>query len=398
MEKIEITKDALAKMLDDVSTAAATKAVEEKVKELGLGAKKFSAFGKTSLSDKSAEEVSKMESKAKMASFITALYKKDMDTLAMFKAAMNETTDADGGFVVPTEFAAEVNRVVEDFGLVAKLARKFPMKSDTLKVPRLSATVSMTYAGENTNGTPSQPVFESVILSAKSLIGLTPMSNELLADANVAVVDLLIELFAEAISGMLDSQGLAGTGSPFTGILADTGVNKVIAGNAANSGKDTITEAATPDYCRDMIAAVKPWSLQGAAFIMNSTIWSLIQQYKVAGAYAISAVNPVVTGASQVQGFPTANAGTLWGYPVYLSDKMPALSDSAADKKFVIFGNLKHLYVGQRAGMSVDISNSATVGGNDLFAANMSAVRVVARHAVAVGLPKAFACLATSTI
>lgn len=100
--------------------------------------------------------------------------------------------------------------------------------------------------------------------------------------------------------------------------------------------------------------------------------------------------------ASAVAGFPTAIAGTLWGYPVYLSDKMPTLSATAVSTKFIIFGNLKHLFVGVRSDMVMSISEHATVGSDNLFEKNMSAVRVVARHAIAVGLPSAFACLKTA--
>lgn len=390
VKKIEITEDELVKLLDETSSAAAIKAVEGKMKELGIdeASQKFAKFG-------GVEDVSKLESKEKMASFIKGVYNKDRNILSQFKS-LTEGTGSAGGFIVPEEFAAEVNRIVEDFGLVPKLCRKFPMKYDTLNVPRLSATVSVSYAGEATAGTPSQPTFEQVVLQTKTLIGITPMSNELLADANVSVVDLLTELFAEAIAGQLDQQGLAGTGSPFTGILSDTGVTVVQQANG--TGNSTFTGAATADNARDLIAGIKPWALQGAAYFMHRSVWAVIQKSKAAttGDYFISAINPVVTGAADTQAFPTAMAGTLWGYPVYLSDKMPAITATAVSTKFIIFGNLKHLYMGVRQDMGVAISQDATVGSDNLFAANMSAVRVTTRHALAVGLPAAFAVLKTS--
>lgn len=391
MDPITISKDELVKLLDETSTAAAAKAVESKVKELGLDGNNKLAF-KGSFAALSDEQAANLGVKEKMASFIKAVYEKDAASLGAFKA-MTEGTGSAGGFVVPEEFAAEVNRVVEDFGLVAKLARKFPMKSDTLNVPRLSATVTVSYPGEATAGTASQPTFEQVVLSAKSCIGITPMSNELLADANISVVDLLVELFAEAIAGSIDSQALTGTGSPFTGILTDSGVTVVQPANGG--GYSTFTGAATPDQARTLIANVKPWALQGAAFIMHRSVWALMQVVKASsgGEYFVSAANPVVinTGA---QGFPSAMAGTLWGYPVYLSDKMP--TTTAVSTKFIIFGNLKHVYLGERAEMAVSIGQEGTVGGVSMFETNMSAVRVVSRHAIAVGLPSAFAVLKTA--
>lgn len=389
-DKITLEKDELVKLLDEVSTKAAETAVEAKMKELGMSGTKLAFKG--SFGAKSAEEIDAMSAKEKMASFVKAVFNKDMQSLSAFKA-LTEGTGSAGGFIVPEEFAAEVNRVVEDFGLVPKLCRKYPMKYDTLNVPRLSATVSVTYPGEATAGTASQPTFEQVVLSAKTMVGITPMSNELLADANISVIDLLVELFAEAIAGQLDTQGLTGTGSPFTGILSDTGVTVVQPANG--TGNSTFTGAATPDNMRDLIAGVKPWSLQGAAFIMHRSVWALIQKTKssTGGDYFFSAANPQLSG-SAVVGFPTAQAGTLWGYPVYLSDKMP--TTTAVSTKFIIFGNLKHLYMGVRAEMGVAISQDATVGSDNLFASNMSAVRVVTRHALAVGLPSAFSVLKTS--
>jgi len=384
MEPIKLTMDELKALLSQVT--------EAKIAELGLD-KIDRKFGNlpAHLFGKSQEELDGMEKKAKVAEFIKAVFRKDVATLMNFKA-MNEGTGSAGGFIVPEEFAAEVNRLVEDFGLVPKLARKYPMKYDTLRVPRLASSVSITYPGETVAGTPSQPVLEQISLLAKTIVGLTPMSNELLADANVDVVNLLAELFAEAIAGEADDQGLTGTGSPFTGILGDAGVNVV----TAAGGADTFSEAATPDYCRDLITEVKPWALQGAGFIMHRSVWAHIQKQKssTGGDYFASAANPVLNGANQ--SFPTAQAGVLWGYPVYLSDKMPAMSETAISTKFIIFGNLKHLYWGVRQELAVAISEHATIGSDNLFEQNMSGVRVTTRHAIAVGLPKAFAVLKTA--
>lgn len=384
-EKVTLTKEELKETLTAVSKEAAKEAVDEQVKELGLDKlpQKFTGASK--------EDLAKLEGKEKMVKFIKAVYSKDAETLASFKA-LNEGTNSAGGYIVPQEFSAEVNRIVEDFGLVGKLARKIPMATDTMNVPRLGSSVAIYYPGEGAAGTASQPVFENVQLLAKTAVGLTPMTNELLADANVDVVNLLVELFAEALAGDLDDQGLAGSGSPFTGLLEDANINVV----DAPTGEDTFAEAANPDNLRDMIAKIKPWALQGAAFIMHRSVWSIIQKKKAStgGDYFVSAANPILMPNNAEQGYPNAIAGTIWGYPIYLSDKMP--STSAVSTKFILFGNLKHLYYGTREGMSVSISEHATVGSDNLFEQNMSAVRVTQRQAIAVGLPAAFSVLKTA--
>ncbi|MCH7572958.1 MAG: phage major capsid protein, partial [Planctomycetes bacterium] len=299
---VQLTPEELKKLLE---TAVST-ALDERMKDLGMDKidRKFGMFP-ASYAGLNEEKVAAMEKKEKVVAFVKAVFLKDLGSLKELGSvkALNEGTDSAGGFVVPEEWAAEVNRVVEDFGLVAKLSRRMPMGSDTLHVPRLASSVAVSYPGEAVAGTPSQPVFEEVLLLAKTLVGLTAMTNELLADANIDLVDLLTELFAEAIAGEVDNQGLAGTGSPFTGILSDVGVTII----TAPTGEDTFAEAANPDNLRDLVANVKPWSLQGAAYVMHRTVWSEVQKKKAStgGDFFISAATPVLNGIAG-QGFPNA--------------------------------------------------------------------------------------------
>ena len=342
----------------------------------------------------SPSEVKGLGKQEKVVKFIRALVTKDYVTVK----ALSEGVDSAGGFQVPEEFAAEVTRIVEDFGLVRKLSRKIPMSSDTLNVPRLSASVSVSFPGENTAGTESEPVRENVQLLSKTAVGLTVESNEMLADANIDIVALLAELFGEALAGEEDLQGFVGTGAPFQGIIGETGTNIV----TLAAGKNTFEEADADDY-RDGISQVKPWSLQGAAWFLHRTVWGAVQKLEDSnGAFIASALNPImnpVAGTPQSLAFGNLIVGTLWGYPVYLSDKLPATSDGVqASKEFAIFGNLTHLYMGTREGMNMSISDSATVGTNDTFAANQSALRVTERFALSVGLPAAFAVLKTNAV
>ena len=396
MSQITLEKEALVALMDEVASKAAEKAVEAKMKEVEPALARLNKFApKGGVSAKSDEELAKLSKKQKSAEFIKAVYNKDTASItALSQKSLTEGVGSAGGFLVPEEFGTEVFRLVQDFGLIAKLGRIFPMNHDTLNVPRMASTVSVYWPGEAVAGTPSYPVFERVQLIAKSLVGITPMANELLADANVDIVDFLLEIFAEAIAGEIDNQGFAGTGSPWTGILNASGTNVYQPANG--SGYSTFTGAATPDNARQLISKVIPWALQGAAFIMHRTVWALFQTVKTSGSgeYFISAATPALTNPNAAQGFPLAMAGTLWGYPVYLSDKMP--STTAVSTNFVIFGSLRHFYVGQRAELSVAISQDATVGTDNLFAANMSAVRVITRMAGSVGLPGAFSILKTA--
>lgn len=378
-EKLAATVETLEKNIDEK--------LEARIKALGLDkAEKTKIF---SLKDTSAE--AQDARKMKVASFIKAVKTQDQSVLTK---AMSEGTGSAGGYLVPEEFAAEVARIEEDYGLVRKLCMLRPMKSDTRNVPTLVTSVSVTWPGEATAATASAPVFGSAVLSAKTMSGITVYSNELLEDADVDVVTELADLFAEALAGEEDKQGLNGTGSPFTGVLNNTSVNIV----TAPSGHDTFAELDLDDY-RDLISQVKTSCLPSAAFIMHRSVWGLVQKLKENSQHVTTFPNPAISmlgdqvGAGN--GFGLRPAGYLWGYPVYLNDQMP--STTAVSTKVVIFGSLKKgLFFGDRKQMTMKISEEGVVGGVSLLETNQAAVRFTERIALVVGLPTAFAVLKTA--
>lgn len=339
--------------------------------------------------DEEVEEApEELEGNEKIMKFINAVANKDVAGIkrVMGKAVI-EGTDTAGGFLVPEEFTSELLRIVEDFGLVRKNARTIPMSSNVRNIPRLASSVSVNWVDENTAGTESDPVFGNVQLTAKTLVGLTVVSNEMLQDSNPAIAPILLEIFAEAIAGEEDNQGLVGTGTPFTGILGDA---NVVALSMASG--DTTFGDVTVDYLRNLIAQVKATVLNGAGFVMHREVWATVQTLKDGnGAYIATTTNPFVSGdATKAMDV----VGTLFGYPVRLSDKMP--STTAVDTKFIIFGNMKYLYLGDRQTVTFSTSDSATVGANNVFEQNASAVRVVERISLAVAEPNGFATLKTS--
>lgn len=398
-KKVKILKVTKSEF-ENIVAGVAAKAIKAEAKRLGLDKidQKFAQFS-PSYVGKTAEQFEKMEKKERAAEFIKAVFRKDIQALTSMKA-LAEGAGATGGFQVPEEFAAEINRIAEDVGLVRAFARHLPMGSDVLNIPRLASSVSVTFPGENVAGVESEPVWEQVQLLAKTAVGLTVSSNEMLADANISIVDLLAELFAEALASTEDAQGLVGTGSPFTGILGDADVNVFDAGGSTTSGSIAFTDV-TADDLRDMVTQVKAMVLTGSSFTMHREIWGVIQKLKDLDTnFIISTATPILGPNNSLGegGVLSGNrpAGTIWGYPVWLSDQMPDLAASAVSTKFIIFGNYSHLWFGDRQMMTMSISDSATVGSENTFEQNQSAVRVTERIALAVGLPKAFSVLKTS--
>lgn len=379
--------ESLVKQLETIQKQIDEK-VEKRLADIGLKeGVKFNVHKST--------DDENVEKKEKCAKFLKALYAHDVNELKSMKA-MNESVGSAGGFLVPAEFAAEINRIEEDYGLVRKFCYIRKMKGDTLNVPTLATSVTVTWPGEGNAGTASQPVLNNVVLSAKTMTGITVYSNELLEDADVSVVDELADLFAEAFAGEEDKQGLVGTGSPFTGILSDSSVTVV----TMASGQDTFAEM-TLDDLRDLITNVKSSVLPTAMYIMHRVVWGLVQKLKQNNQSVSTFQNPIITmgpGTMDGQagnGFGLRPAGYLWGYPVYLNDQMPSVT--AVSTKYVIFGSLrKGLFFGDRRQMTVKMSEEGVVGGVSLLETNQAAIRMTQRVAITVGLGGCFAVLKTA--
>lgn len=377
------------KEFEKLVAGVAHEAINEKVAELGLTDidRKFGMYD-AGLVGKSQDELDAMDKHERIALFLRSVFTNDRQTLVAMKA-LAEGAGATGGFQVPEEFAAEINRIAEDFGLVRRLSRRLPMRSDTLNVPRLASSVSVTYPGENVAGTESEPVWDNVALVAKTAVGLTVASNEFLADANIEIIRFLTELFGEALASSEDAQGLAGTGAPFTGVLNDAGVN-VVTGSGAS------VAAMTLDDYRDMISVIKPMALRRSAYFVEKSVWGDIQKKKdVDGAYHIAAATPVLRQGATEGSVGGAIVGELWGYPVYATEVLPDAT-TGTGVKYAIFGSLDHFWFGDRQQMTLEVGREATVGANNTFEQNQSAVRVTERIALAAGLPEAFAVLETA--
>jgi len=179
----------------------------------------------------------------------------------------------------------------------------------------------------------------------------------------------------EAVAKEEDRVGFVGgideNSDPFDGILYASGTNTVTLPTGATGFNDL-----TADDLADMIDAAE--DDDGATYILHRTIFNVVRKLKD-------------TNGNYIYQPPNADEpGTIWGYPYIKSNVMPKISQSAADTPFVIFGNLRYAYLGNRQQMS--IASSPHAG----FTKNVTYVRMTERIAIAVGVGDAFAVLKTA--
>lgn len=366
--------------------------LEEKMKELNIDKidRKYGMIPMLNMEDEKA--ALRLTKKQRIADFVKAVFFQDAAKLMEMgcaKAMTNQTGSA-AGFTVPEEFLAEVARIAEDFGYIRKFARKITMKRDVLDAAALGTSVTTYWPGEANAGTESNPIFTQPELEAKTLVGISTASNELLADTGIDLVDFLMTIFGEAMAGEEDNQGFTGTGAPFTGALTDANVTIV---NMAST--NTAFSNVTLDNLIDLQANVKSSVLPSSAYFMHRTVWAYVKKLTESSQHILSFANPQVL-ANQGPGL-LAPAGYIQGYPVYLSDKMPASSASAVSTKFILFGSLPMgMMFGDRQSVEMQIAKEAVVNSVSMFERNLSAIRLTERIGIVIAQPTALVVLKTA--
>jgi HK97 family phage major capsid protein len=158
----------------------------------------------------------------------------EFDPEARFKddysvqASLNEGGNFGGGYLVIPEFERTIIQLRSQFGYFRRNARNWPMGSDTLYIPRLSAVPTATWTTDTgSQSTPeSDPSWDQVTLTAQELSCICKWSISLDQDAIVSLADILAGEISYAFSYAEDNAGFNGDGtSKYGGI--DGILNKI---------------------------------------------------------------------------------------------------------------------------------------------------------------------------
>ena len=298
------------------------------------------------------------------------------------RTTMDETTDAQGAVLVPTEMVNEVWRIAETYGIARRDCRVVPMGSKTKNIDYLASGVTVYWPSEGSAITKGEPTFGQTTLTAKKCAALIANTEELFEDSAVDIYQLVAELTAEAIAEAEDNQLFQGSGSSpsIYGILTKTGVNAVTL-DAGNTGFSNVQI----DKIFDMPDAVTEGARKGGKYYTHYNILTYLRKKKDNdGNYIL--VRPI-----------DGNPAQLCGFPYEVSEEMPSTSDSAADTAFMAFGNLKKCVAfGARKQLAVKFLDQATVGSENLGEEVKTALRFHERIDIAVVLATGLARLKTA--
>lgn len=252
------------------------------------------------------------------------------------RRALSEGTDSAGGYLTPTILAGEVIDRLRARSVVFQAgAQLVPLQSDATTIARIASDPTAAWHAENATETASDPTFDAITFTPRTLMALVRGSRELFEDSPNAKRALEMA-FAGAMAVELDRVALLGTGSAPEprGIFNTSGIASVSMGTNG---------LALPNYDKviDLWEALatanapEPYSL-----VMHPRTASALAKLKAATTNEPLPVPPLLA--------PLAK---------YVSAQIPITQTqgSANNASSIIGGNFGELLVGTRAQLRIEV-------------------------------------------
>lgn len=291
--------------------------------------------------------------------FLHALQTGDRQKLQI----LSEGTPADGGYLVPIEYGNMLIEDIRDASPMRGLATVMSTRSDTFKIPKLTARPQVQWRAEKATKATTTANFGEVEFTPYSLAAIVTLTTELEADAtlgvNGSIINLITRLLTQSVVEKEDSAFFTGDGSNKpTGLTAATISSQAKGSNFA----DTIIDV---------------FHSLGQGYRGRAT-W--VGNYET-----LREVRKVKDNENRylVQELDRSPFGTLLGRPI-------VEANSLGHGELYVGDFASGYFIVDREGISVDVSREATVGGSNYFEKNLVGVRVEKRTDGEVVLPTAF--------
>ena len=225
--------------------------------------------------------------------------------------AGNEGTGADGGFAVPPEFSREIFRLSLGEDSLIPMTDNTNVGGNSMVFPKDETTpwgtdgIRAYWQAEATQANATKPKLGTTALRLHKLMGLVPLTDELLADTN-ALDSYLPSKVGDSIRWKSNEAILLGTGAGQPQGLLNSGAAIAVA-KESNQAAATVTI----QNLANMLARLMPGSLTDAVWMIHPSVIPQLFQLTL-GNY------PIFLPIGGVQG--QAGSGfTLFGRPVIIS-------------------------------------------------------------------------------
>lgn len=241
------------------------------------------------------------------------------------KAALNEGTAGQGGYLVPTKYSNELISSLKDASILRQAgARTISVDGTTaFKMAARNDTNAAVLTSEGAQFEELEPTFSEITFTPYKYTRLVKASDEVLADSRFDVVSQVIlpdvsQAYAAAENAVFTSG--TGSGQP----------QGIVAGASAGVTAASAT-AITADEILDLYHSLSYLYRQNAVFLMNDATIKLVRKLKDSdGQYLWQ------------PGMQAGQPDRLLGRPVYTLNSM---ATPAASAKTIVFADLRSSFI-----------------------------------------------------
>lgn len=241
----------------------------------------------------------------------------------VFAPEVRTMTTSTGAITVPVNLSSTIiEKLVEQAALFGR-AKGFSPVSGNLEILREQTIGGATFIGEMEDAAKSDFTFDKVTLEQRRAATAMELSQQLVNDSGINIVDYAVNVMTKRLSRELDKSVLTGdkTKKQFEGILTSE-IAEVVGTHVA-----AVTDADLIDNLLDLTLAVHPDHLDGAVFVVGRPFFNKIAKAKdVNGNYHV--IRDIVNGKP---------AYKIFGHEILVQDNMPAIADGAITAVFVNF-------------------------------------------------------------
>jgi HK97 family phage major capsid protein len=275
-----------------------------------------------------------------------------------------------GGYLVPAPIAQTIIDVREDVGVARRVANVIPATGDTLSIPKRSGGLTVYYGAENPSAdmTDSDKTWDQLELIMKKRYVVTKISQELVDDALISIVDNLVQEMAYALALQEDNEFINGNGTSTYGLVRGL-LNQLGAGGTltAPTGDSTWALLDLDDFTATMGKLPSRFN-RDPVWICSSEFYHTAMLNVLSGA-----------GGATVEMLQGGDRGrrSFLGYPVFLTSWMPTAT--AVSQVCALFGSFRMgAILADRTG--VRIARDDSIG----FSRDMVTLKATTRYDIRV--------------
>lgn len=349
MSKVDSKFEGIVKALKTEDTPE-QKSVASFIVDKRYGKKTVDELAEIKMTVPNREDKQYSEISAKSVHFISALATGDKEKLQL----LTEGTAANGGYLVPDDFANMIVEDIRDETVMRRIADVMTTTSDTFHLPNLATRPKAAWRSEAAVKNTSTATFGENVFTPYSLAVIVGLSDELVADAtlgvNGSIVNYVSQLMAQSLAEAEDKAFFTGSGSG-----QPTGINQYTLGTVTAGG----TDSSKADSIISTFMRLPQGYRNRAVWVGNSSTIEAVQTLKD------SNNNYLV---SRLADSPELR---LKGRPIYEQN------DIAGGTLY--FGDFSYYKIVDREGVRVRVSDEATVASQSAFEQDLTYVRVEKR-------------------